>query len=106
MVHKNITSSSAVSSEKWLSRSWWVILFVVLSSVIYLSAMRQKEHAYKEMAARLHSLENEKALVLAERQDLLLQIKSQTDPAWVEMVLKRNLGLVPEGQVKVYFQNK
>lgn len=41
---------------------------------------------------------------MAEQQELILQIESQTDPAWVEMVLKRNLGLVPEGQVKVYFK--
>jgi hypothetical protein len=92
------------SSEQWVSRSWWVIVFVVLGSVVYLSAMRQKEISYKEMAVRLKSLEKEKQMVLAQRQELLLQIESQSDPAWVEMVLKRNLGLVPEGQVKVYFQ--
>ena len=30
-------------------------------------------------------------------------INSQSDPAWIEMVLKKELGLVPEGQTKIYF---
>ena len=66
--------------------------------------MHQKNNSYEEMLTRLHSLEKEKAIAMAEQQELILQIESQADPAWVEMVLKRNLGLVPEGQVKVYFK--
>ncbi len=92
-----------MSSEKWLSQSWWLIAFVVVGSIFYLSALHHKELVYQESFARLKSLEKEKMKALAEQQELLLQIESQTDPAWVEMVLKRNLGLVPEGQVKVYF---
>jgi predicted ferric reductase len=91
------------SSEQWVSRSWWVIVFVVLGSLFYLYAIKQKDQTYKEMTIRLRGLEREKEMALVERQDLLLQIDSQADPAWVEMVLKRNLGLVPEGQRKVYF---
>ena len=91
-------------TERWLLHSWWVVIFVVLGSLVYLSAMHHKNNTYKEMLARLRVLENEKALALTEQQGLLLQIESQADPAWVEMVLKRNLGLVPEGQVKVYFK--
>jgi len=87
----------------WLHRSWWVIAFVALCGVIYLHGVRQKNITYQEMTGRLQILETEKALALAQQEELLLQIQSQSDPAWVEMVLKRNLGLVPEGQTKVYF---
>ena len=65
--------------------------------------MGEKNRAYKEMTAQLHLLEKEKGEAQTARSDLLLQIQSQSDPAWVEMVLKRNLGMVREGQVKVYF---
>ncbi|HNA62013.1 MAG TPA: hypothetical protein PKW79_02935 [Rhabdochlamydiaceae bacterium] len=90
--------------ESWLARSWWVIAFVILGSIVYFSAMHHKNNSYKEMLACLYGFEKEKALAVAEHQELILQIDSQSDPAWVEMVLKRNLGLVPEGQVKVYFK--
>ena len=87
----------------WLHRSWWVIAFISLCGVLYLHGARQKNITYQEMDGRLQILEKEKALALVEQEELLLQIQSQSDPAWVEMVLKRNLGLVPEGQTKVYF---
>ncbi len=87
----------------WLNRSWWVIAFVALCGVLYLHGVRQKNITYQEMDGRLQILQIEKAFALAEQEELLLQIQSQSDPAWVEMVLKRNLGLVPEGQTKVYF---
>jgi hypothetical protein len=92
-----------LTQRSWLHRYWWVIAFASLCGIVYLHAMRQKNVAYQEMAGRLQSLEKEKALAVVEQEDLLLQIQSQSDPAWVEMVLKRNLGLVPEGQTKVYF---
>ena len=87
----------------WLNRSWWVIAFVALCGIIYLHGVRQKNITFQEMTDRLQTLEVEKALALAEQEELHLQIQSQSDPAWIEIVLKQNLGLVPQGQTKVYF---
>lgn len=94
------------TKTKPFTLSWWMIGFVAFGALFYLYAMGEKDQTYNEMSGRLRLLETEKEMVLAQRQELHLQIKSQSDPAWVEMVLKRNLGLVPERQVKVYFQNK
>lgn len=91
--------------RSWLHRNWWVIVFAAICAVFYLHSMRLKDLSYQEMAHRLRGLEKEKALALAQQEELLLQIQSQSDPAWVEIVLKRNLGMVSEGQTKVYFQN-
>ena len=93
------------TQHRWLHRSWWVIVFVAFCSALYLHSMRQKEISYQEMVSRLQILQHEKNLALLQQEELLLQIQSQSDPAWVELVLKRNLGMVPEGQTKVYFQN-
>lgn len=71
-----------------------------------MSAMREKGQALGEMTAQLHDLEKSKQEAVAVQKDLLLQIESEKDPAWVEMVLKRNLGMVREGQVKVYFHTE
>ncbi len=85
--------------------SWWVVVFGLVCLLFYFQASQTKNKVYNEAALQLKSLENEKNIALATREELLLQLQSQSDPAWVEMVLKRNLGVVPEGQVKVYFQN-
>jgi len=38
------------------------------------------------------------------KDDLLVQIESQSDPAWIEMLIKKKLGMVADGQTKVYFE--
>lgn len=87
-----------------LKQSWWVFLFLALSSLFYFRGMEGKEAAYRELRYRLAALEKEKVLASEEQEELKLQIKSQSDPAWIEMVLMKGLGVVPEGQVKVYFK--
>lgn len=93
------------SSKRWFYRSGWFVCLIGLFGVLYLHAIQQKNEVYEEMSLKLRQLEQEKQEALAARDELLLQIQSQSDPAWVEMVLKQNLGMVGEGQVKVYFHN-
>jgi len=45
----------------------------------------------------------EKSEAIKRREALLQQINSESDPAWIELVLMQNLGMVPENQQKVYF---
>ncbi len=89
--------------KNWTRSSGWFFLLLAAAALFYLYAIRQKSHLYSEMSVKLHELEKQKKDALAAQADLRLQIQSQSDPAWVEMVLKRNLGMVREGQVKVYF---
>ena len=68
--------------------------------------MQKKGHIYAELKRRLQGLELEKQLVLQAREDFLLQIQSQSDPAWIQMTLMKGLGVVPEGQLKIYFKKE
>ncbi len=86
--------------------SRWFFILLAGAGLFYMSAMREKGRALGEMTAQLHELEKSKQEALTVQKDLLLQIESEKDPAWVEMVLKRNLGMVREGQVKVYFHTE
>lgn len=52
----------------------------------------------------MQELESERNLALELKSDLALRIQSQSDPAWVELVLMRDLGVVPEGWLKVHFE--
>jgi hypothetical protein len=47
----------------------------------------------------------EKRVASEKRTRLLMQIHSQSDPAWIELTLMRVLGTVPENQTKVYFKD-
>jgi hypothetical protein len=66
--------------------------------------MDKKSEACEELASKIEELEKLKRSCLEEREDLVLQISSQNDENWIEMVLKKRLGVVPEGQMKVYFK--
>lgn len=66
--------------------------------------MQKKRAFHQELSQSIEQLKQEKEQVTQQRDDLLSQIESQKDPAWIEMVLMQKLGLVPEGQVKVYFK--
>lgn len=90
--------------SSWFHRSGWFFFLLGSTSMLYFYAMKQKTFAYKEMTLALHQLEQEKERALSLHDELVLQIHSQSDPAWVEMVLKRNLGMISEGQLKVYFE--
>lgn len=92
--------------ESFLSEWWWMLLFFALCYLLYSHGIEKKKGAVRELKARLFALEEEKKHALEEREDLLLQINSQSDPSWIQMTLMKGLGMVPEGQVKVYFKKE
>lgn len=83
--------------------SGWFVSVVALGSIVYLKGMHDKEKVYQELSFRKDALLEQKKQVEEEHQDLLLHVHSESDPAWMELVLMKRLGLVPEDQVKVYF---
>lgn len=88
------------------SGSWWVIAFGGLCFLFYSHGAHKKTKVYIDLQQKLQKLQWEKQLAEQDRQDLLLQISSQQDPAWIEMTLMKKLGVVPEGQLKVYFKRE
>lgn len=88
----------------WLVSSWWVVLFVLGTATIFVSAMRTKRIALEELQGRLVAMEEEKRQVMRDHEELSLRIASQADPAWIELVLLKELGMVPDGFLKVHFK--
>lgn len=95
----------AVHSRRSLLReNWWVVLFVVIAGAMYWHGMCEKEAVYADLQKRMGSVREGILVASAEREELLRQLHSQSDPEWIELVLMKRLGLVPEGQTKVYFE--
>jgi hypothetical protein len=82
-----------------------MVLFFIVCWTGYAQAMHEKKKVGLELKEKMQELQLRKQEALEEKEDLVLQIHSQSDPEWVEMVLKKRLGVVPEGQRKVYFKN-
>lgn len=84
-------------------RSWWVIAFMLTSIIFYEHGLKEREYVYKQLKEQSLALQQQKQEALKQQQNLQLQINSQSDLAWIELTLMKGLGLVPEGEQKVYF---
>lgn len=69
------------------------------------------EQASKKVSQKIAVLDREMATLSAKlesalslQEELSLQVASFSDPAWVEQVLIRGLGVIPEGSTKIYFK--
>ncbi len=83
---------------------WWVFAFCAVTAGVYFHSMKEKRSALSCMRLRLEQMEAERSLAVQKGEELRLRIASQNDPAWVEMILMRDLGVVPEGFLKVHFK--
>ena len=84
-------------------RSWWAIVFSTLSIAFYFQAAHGRTTIFSDLSLRMQEMESDKLALSQEQDDLDLQLQSETDPAWIEMLLMKELGVVPEGWTKVHF---
>ncbi len=89
-----------------IRRSWWVVFFMLFCYMLYEHGMRVRATDYVKLETLLTELRMEQQSAKKLQENLLLQMNSQSDPAWVELTLIKGLGLVPEGQTKIYFTNQ
>ncbi|NGX62654.1 MAG: hypothetical protein KR126chlam6_00052 [Candidatus Anoxychlamydiales bacterium] len=99
----NITITTKLFSS--LLRSWWVILFLLICFFGYDLGIKKRNKAIFEMRSKYESLLEQQKLATTKKEDLQLRFAAQSDPAWIEMVLMKELGVVPENQIKVHFKN-
>jgi len=86
-------------------RFWWVALFTLFCYTVLEQGLGKVNTEYSKLNDQLVKIQTEKIKAFAKQEDLLLQVNSQSDPAWVELLLMKGLGVVPEGQIKVLFKN-
>ena len=89
--------------REFFIHSWWVLAFVLACAILYEQSLQQREEIYQQLNEQQRSLQEEKQLALEEQHRLQRQINSQQDLAWIELTLMKELGVVPEGQKKIYF---
>lgn len=67
------------------------------------TGFKGKGRVASKINASAFKFANSEKKVLKERADLEMQITSQSDRAWIELLLMKKLGLVPEGYQKITF---
>ena len=80
-----------------------LFIFIFLTAIVTENALLKLSKEHDVLASQLTQLEETRTMALETNQKLRAQINSQSDIAWIELVLKRELGLIPEGQTKVLF---
>ena len=103
--HEDITRPNDFFGMKsWVLRSWWVIVFCTLCSAIFCQASHSRDQTRTELLGRIQIMQKEKMISMQENEQLNLQLQSESDPAWIETVLMKELGVVPEGWIKIHFK--
>jgi len=77
-----------------------------VASFVYSQSIKKKKATLSEYMFRLTRMEKELKVASCEKEYLQLKIASQDDPSWIEIILMRDLGVVPEGYLKVHFSGK
>ena len=91
------------SLRSFLGKWWWVIAVLGILYLLYFQSVREKRGVIAQLDGRIEQLDEAKQSCLEKRDELLLKIGSFDDPAYVEMTLMKQVGVVPEGQTKVFF---
>ena len=83
-----------------------LMLVFLLTLIIFERGTKSLADEFERLEAskRELAIKSEAALVL--KQNLERQVMSQSDPNWIGLTLIRVLGVVPEGQTKVYFKSR
>lgn len=91
------------ASKKQLLNSWWVFFFALLCFICYEQGIKRQNIQFQALMKQLRELQHEKEAATSLHTELSAQILSQQDLDWIELTLMKELGVVPEGQRKVFF---
>lgn len=89
--------------KKQLLNSWWVFFFALLCFICYEQGIKRQNIQFQALKKQLSELQHEKETALSLHTELSAQILSQQDRDWIELTLMKELGVIPEGQKKVFF---
>ncbi len=85
-------------------QNWWTLLLVAMLLVFYFHSLKVKNEELNLLNFKFEEMQKQKSFALQKQEELASRIASQDDPGWIELILMRDLGVVPEGFLKVHFK--
>lgn len=95
-----------MKQKKFFPLKSLAMILILASFLIFYHGFTKKNHEIAKHKNEIAKLQEEREKQKAINEDLKLRVNSQNDPSWIELVLMRELGLVPKGKIKVHFTNK
>ena len=92
--------------EECFIKSWWVWACFIICFALYEQGSFILSREIQDLQSEIQLSSKKLLLATKRQQELKLQLGSLSDPAWIELELIQNLGVVPEGYTKIYFQNE
>lgn len=77
------------------------MFFIFICLMVYESNLKHYYRDLESLQSKINGLESEKHEAEKVNASLKLMVKSINDPAWVNLVLIEELGLIPEEQRKI-----
>lgn len=84
--------------------SWWVVLIILFCYLSFRQPLIRKELEIRQLQSQRDSYLQQQVDLDEENRHLILEISSQNDFDYIEITLKKVLGLVCEGEIKVFFE--
>lgn len=102
---KKIINLATFRQFLWeIQHSWWVALVILFCYLSFRQPLLKKELEICQLQSERNSYLQQQAELDEENRQLVLEISSQNDFDYIELTLKKVLGLVCEGEIKVFFE--
>lgn len=85
-------------------QSWWVWAFSIACFGLYEQASYSLHQEIVGLEREIEASNTRIQKAELRQEELKLQLRSLSDPAWIELELIQGLGVVPQGYKKIYFQ--
>lgn len=82
----------------------WLPALIFITAATYENGIKHVSEEYQKLEILKVELASQKKSALIRKINLERQVMSQSDPNWITLTLIRVLGVVPEGQTKIYFK--
>lgn len=82
----------------------WLPALLFITAATYERGIKEVSDEYQKLEILKTELALQKKSALLRKVNLERQVMSQSDPNWITLTLIRVLGVVPEGQTKIYFK--
>lgn len=86
--------------------SWWLALLAAFLLIGHERGVIDQRERMEAVSEQLASLEKRREELACEQRYLQAQLTHGADPAWMERVLMKHLGLAPKGYRRVHFEQR
>lgn len=87
-----------------LKSSWWLALLAAFLLIAHERGVVDQNRRMEAVSEQLSQLNKRREELACEQRYLQAQLTHGADPAWMERVLMKHLGLAPKGYRRVHFE--